>query len=161
MEQLTSTEIYRIYLEATNNDHRYLRPRRWAEVARVISRHKLNTVLEFGAGVSSLLFDNLNLKVDSYETDADFMDLVSGMCSNNVTFHYWDNKNTPSLKNYDLALVDGALPRNLQLELAIKHADFVAVDDCTGHVKERVLARMSEFERLDNNQTFMTIFKTI
>ena len=152
-------KIYDIYLKLTNNDRRYLRPRRWNTIRTVLESQKLTKILEFGSGVSTLLFDNLDCTVDSYETDEKFLNLVKDNCSEGVKFHFWDNKTAPDLDHYNLALVDGALPRTLQLELAIKHADFVAIDDCVGKYKQAILNRMKDFKRLDNDKTYMTVFK--
>lgn len=157
MEQLATNDIYKIWSKASS-DSRYLRRNRWTEIARVVSRNKVNSVLEFGSGISTVLFDNMGLKVDSFETDKDYMKSIQEMCSDRVSFTWWDNKVAHISKFYDLALVDGSLPRMMQLNYAIKHADIVAIDDFVGAIRTSMLPIVEKFPRLDTGMTFMAIF---
>lgn len=151
---MTNEEIYKLWRSKTS-DLRYLRPSRWNELEKVIVEQDIKSVLEFGSGVSTILFDNLNLKVSSFETAPKYMEFVKSLCSPKVTFKIWDNKTVPTNDFYDLALVDGALPRTHQLETALKRAKFIAIDD----FKDSLLPKLINYKRIDQLSTILAIFK--
>lgn len=158
MARVGSKEIYDIW-KRLSADHRYLRPKRWNEIEKIVLDNKVETVLEFGAGISSLLFSDLGLKVTSFETDEKYLDFVRNLCANEVDFRLWDNETPPELGVYDLALVDGCLPRRLQLRLALKHAGIVAIDDFAGAMAKRMTPMIRGLKRLDSQTTIMAIFE--
>ena len=51
----------------------------------LIRNRKIKNVLEFGSGMSTILFDKLGLNVDSYETDRIFMDVRLPACTPHVS----------------------------------------------------------------------------
>ena len=150
---MTDKEIYSLWL-SKSPDLRYLRPRRWDDIKKVIIEYGIKSVLEFGSGVSTLLFDNMNLRIVSYETDSNYMEFTKSLCSPNVVFKLWDNKSVLIDDFYCLALVDGILPRTYQLEIALKHAKFIAVDD----FKDSPLYEPISYERIDSRSTVLAIF---
>lgn len=154
---MTDKEIYKLWL-ANVDDHRYLRPRRWQTVRKVIEYFKLRSVLEFGAGISTMLFQNLGMRLVSYETDAEYLESISHLL-NGVETHLWDNENLEISEKFDLSLVDGALSRRKQLEIALNSARFVALDDYIGSTERRYRATMAPYERIDNGSTWMAVFK--
>ena len=150
---MTDREIYKLWRSKTS-DLRYFRPKRWDELKKVIIEQGVKSVLEFGSGVSTFLFDNINLKVVSFETDPKYMEFVKSLCSPKVTFKLWDNKSATINDFYDLALVDGVLPRTHQLEIALKHAKFIAIDD----FKDSLLRKLTNYERIDSRSTILAVF---
>jgi len=157
----TDDYIYRMWF-ARFDDRRYFRPRRWAEVKRVIEDNDVRSVLEFGIGVSTLLFINQGMRrIVSYETDKDYIDKVKEYFSPppNVVINHWHNDGANIDGKFGLALVDGALPRHQQLILAKKYAKFIAVDDFVGGEAKRLGSLVEGLERIDSGKTFVAIFK--
>ena len=150
-------EIYKKWL-SKSSDHRYLRPRRWAELEKLINEQDIHTVLEFGSGVSTLLFSAKGLKVTSFETDSRYIGFVSSFNPKDVNFNLWDNSNHINLDHYDLALVDGALPRTHQLELSLAHADFIAIDDFVGRHRNTLESMLTNHSRINDESNFLAIF---
>ena len=103
-------EIYKKWRSLTT-DHRYLRPLRWKEIKKVILENDLKSVLEFGSGVSTMLFSSLNMKVYSFDTNLEYAKFVRSLCPN-VSITLWDNVHLSLNGHFDIALIDGALPRN-------------------------------------------------
>lgn len=155
---MTDEEIYKLWFSKTD-DLRYLRPERWEELKRVILDQKVKSVLEFGSGVSTLLFNNLGLKVLSIETDVKYIKFVSSICPTGPVFRRWNNKSMPIKGFYDLALVDGNLPRGDQLRLALEHAGIVAIDDFEKDIRGRLIPKLTNYERIDRRNTTLAIFK--
>lgn len=81
----------------------------WAFLDRVIQRYEVRSVLEFGSGLSTLLFAMRGLEVVSFEADASWAEHVRRV----VLPHGghvidWDGRSTSSLPaRADLAFVDG------------------------------------------------------
>jgi len=154
--------IYKMWLSKVD-DKRYLRPRRWDEIRRVIEENGVQTILEFGLGVSTLLFANKGMKrIVSYETDKDYIDMVVKYFSppNNVDIRHWNNNGVANIPGkFDLALVDGALPRQPQLILAKRWARFIAIDDFIGAEERRLGPMVEGLERIDSRESFLAIFK--
>lgn len=126
---MNDREIYTLWTSKTS-DLRYLRPRRWNYIKQFILKNNIKSVIEFGSGVSTLLFANLNLDVLSLETDLHYMDFVRSLCSPKVIFKSWNNKYLCLQGSFDLSLVDGILPRAPQIKYAVEFSKFIIVDDC-------------------------------
>ena len=141
-------------------DLRYLRLKRWKVIKKVILNYNLKTVLEFGSGISTILFANLGMQVISFETSPKFMHFVSNLCQE-VPIIHWNNKKLWLSGRFDLALVDGILPRDRQLEISIKHAKFIAVDDYIGELRDELSTTLTNLERIDEGSTPLAIFKGI
>jgi predicted O-methyltransferase YrrM len=153
---MNSKEIYKLWLSKVN-DHRYLRPKRWTEIENAINKHNPKKVLEFGAGVSTLLFSNLGLNLTSLETDKEYTNFVKSICPNKVKFIHWDGSTVPINTKFDLILIDGILPRLPQLLYAISNTNLIAIDDFAGSIKNSFLPYLKEFKRT-NSETFMAIY---
>jgi hypothetical protein len=153
-------EIYDLWKLTFPDDLRYLRPDRWRQLRLLIS-NRLRRVLEFGAGISTILFDSLNLQVTSYETNKSYLEVIKSLCHGDTKIHHWNNLNPlpKPLGTYGLAFVDGAEPRDTQLAYSIKHSIYVAIDDYRGLDKERFEPFMSPYKRLDDESTPLAIFK--
>ena len=126
-----------------------------------VNKYKVRTVIEFGSGISSLLFDNMNMKVVSLETDEKYMNWVAGFCSDNISFYHWDNDKLPKgiPHTYDMALVDGCLPRRPQLDHAKIMTDLICIDDFAGSIRGQFTPVMAEWDRIDKLGTFMAVFR--
>ena len=144
---MNDREIYKFWLSKTK-DPRYLHPDRWVQLKPLISKHKITSVLEFGSGISTLLFAYNGLSVVSYETNESYMEFVRDLCPIGVDFRLWDNKEATITNHFDLSLVDGILPRNIQLTLSIEHSTFIAIDDY----------ELSSYHRIDDKLSKMAIF---
>lgn len=155
---LTDKEIYQLWF-ANTKDLRYLRPRRWNQLKELIQSQRITSILEFGSGISTLLFENLGMKVTSYETDQEFLNFVSKLSTNSTQFIFWDNKNAWPKGKFDLALVDGILPRFHQLRVSLKHAPFIAIDDFQGRNRREFLPLLTNSKRIDDQSTTLAIFK--
>ena len=151
-------KVYKEWLSKFD-DRRYLRPRRWDEIEKVIDKYNVKTALEFGTGVSTALFANKGISVDSYETDARYLASVMFLESHFVSLNLWDNEEELNLDDYDLSLVDGCLPRDHQLKLAIKYSKIIVIDDFVGSLRKRLSPQVEGLERLDSGDTFVAIFK--
>jgi hypothetical protein len=155
---MNSREIYTLWRSKTP-DLRYLRPRRWDQIQQVIDQHSLKSVLEFGSGVSTILFDSLGISVVSYETNAEYIEFVRQLCSPKVTFIHSPNKKVDISSNFDMALIDGILPRAPQLKSAINHARFYFLDDFERSIKANLSPLINGMSRIDNQSTTLAIFE--
>ena len=90
----------------------------------------VQTILEFGAGISTKLFTDIGKTVTSLETKEKWIRVCKMECPD-VEYHLWDNEGFPeaAVREYDLVFVDGALPRDKQMEFAEKLADKVIIHD--------------------------------
>lgn len=159
MEQLVlDSDIYTLWTSKTD-DHRFLHRNKWTELKDTIINYKVKSVLEFGSGVSTLLFENLKLSVTSVETSPDFITFVKSLCKTSVDFRRWDNKTVNLSKHYDLSLVDGILPRAPQLFYAIKHSSIIAVDDFDRSIRGSLGPVLAPLTRIDSRLTNLAIFK--
>lgn len=106
----------------------------WAFMQRVIKKHNIKTVLEFGAGMSTLLLNDLGLKVTTYETMPRWIEKVKA-CNPNADIRLWDGKTEIDLPQFDMAFVDGpsgGINREISTKLAVKHARIIMQDDGFG-----------------------------
>lgn len=150
--------IYKNYLNFFPGN-RHLRHKRWNEVKKVILDYKVETVLEFGCGVSTWLFHNLGLYIVTLETDYNFLEAVTSHCSSRVEPILWDNVYYKSPNTYDLSLIDGILPREPQLSIALECSSILCIDDFAGRIKNSFEPKLSHLERIDSGETIMAIFK--
>ena len=145
---MTDEGIYNLWFSTVSN-LTYFRSRRWKYLKEFILSNNIKSVIEFGSGVSTLLFDSLNLNILSIETNKPYMNLVSNLCSPKVRFKLWDNKSLDIQESFDLSFVDGILPRLEQLKYAIKHSKFVTVDDYIANDEKQLDLLLSNFTRVD------------
>ena len=140
------------------SDHRYLKYPRWAYIKKTIDQFRVKTILEFGCGLSTILFDQLGCKVDSFETDQDYMKSVDSMIhTRNVNFFHWNNQSSDyfkKLEKYHMALVDGALPRTRQLNIAAKYSDIIIIDDI--NINRPI--DLPDWVRIDSITRFIGVF---
>lgn len=110
----------------------------WKFLKAVLEEYKIKTVLEFGAGLSTLLMRSEGADVTTYEVENDVADYVRRK-DPEASIIQWDGitvKAVPNLvrggKKYDLAFVDGPKGgenREHSIAYASEHANFVIVHD--------------------------------
>ena len=85
----------------------------WAFIKKIIEDNDIRKVLEFGSGLSTLLFNNLGLSVLSYETDVEFIKKVQEVDSKcnieqwNGSVEHENIKKLIGWRKLDLVFVDG------------------------------------------------------
>ena len=157
---LTDNEIYKLWLSSVK-DRRYLRRKRWDELKKAILANKVKTVIEFGSGISTILMSNMGLDVLSLETDKRHLLFVKNLCPK-ATFRPWNNDGSlkPS-RTFDLAFIDGILPRIPQLEVAKRCSNIIAIDDFVGKLQNQCLPLLDGYKKINPDGTMLAIFKTI
>lgn len=155
---MTDREIYRYWFSKTGFDIRHLKPGKWEILKAYIIKHNISSVLEFGSGVSTLLFDKLGLNILSIETNYDYMNTVRSLCSFRVSFKFWNNRSVTINTSYDLTLVDGALPRTQQVKKAIKYSKVIVIDDYEGD-SDPLNHLLSKYKCVDDQSTVLAIFE--
>lgn len=116
--------------------------RDWDFIKGVIEKYKVKTVLEFGAGLSTILMSEKVEKIDTYETMSGWINKIKGFCKPSATVKMWDGqtiRQTEPLNKYDLAFVDGPAggqTREFSTKLASEHAKIVIIHDA-GREPER------------------------
>lgn len=102
----------------------------------------------------------MGLDVLSLETDPSYIKFIREF-GLKAAIRHWDNITVPDHRHYDLALVDGILPRTAQLTYSLSHADYVAVDDFIGGNVKRFGPYLDPHIRVDSKTTPIAIFKII
>lgn len=108
-------------------------PMDWPFIKETIEKNQVKTVLEFGAGLSTVLMGEL-AKVTSFETESTWIEKVK-YSSPKADIKKWNGREiTEELGSFDLAFVDG--PANGQnreqaFRIAANHAKIVIVHDAT------------------------------
>jgi len=105
-------------------------------IKSVIEKHKVKNVLEFGAGLSTLLISDL-VKTVTYETDEKWIKETKS--KKDCDIRLWDGKSVDVSDKYDLAFVDGpcgGASREFSTKIASEHADIVIIHDA-GRENER------------------------
>jgi len=125
-------------------------------------RHKRergwDSVLEFGCGLSTILFSHLLLRVVSLETDSEFAKRVEAQCEPTAVIYVWDNKSISLREEFDFAFVDGILPRIPQAHAAMKHARFIFVHDPGGSGRGAI-PHLIHLKEHDSYSPYMRLFE--
>jgi len=153
-------EIYKLWLSKVK-DHRYLRPPRWEELKKVLLKYGVKNVLEFGSGVSTLLMSNLGIRVVSFETDPFYLEFVQGLKPARVIFKLHNNVDINISGRFDLAFIDGTLPRKPQLQASLPLTDLIAIDDFGPKYRREFTELLSGYTRLNPSSPLMAIFKSV
>lgn len=141
---------------------RYLNKICWDKIEEYIKKYKITSALEFGSGLSTILFNNMGLDVVSYETDPVYLRIIKSYNLANVEFRLWDNFTTDIEGHFGISLVDGILPRTNQLYYAQKHSRYIAIDDFNDDNSNMGLAPMLKgYTRLDDQSIRLAIFRKI
>lgn len=106
----------------------------WEFINSAIKEHNVKTVLEFGGGLSTLLFNQPEVgltKVVTYEDKPGWIKKILDINSS-CDIRLWDGKQTLDNDHYDFAFVDGPAndqPRERSTYLASQQADVIVVHD--------------------------------
>jgi hypothetical protein len=108
----------------------------WTYIKGIIDEVKPKTILEFGAGLSSLLMSEIT-HVFCYETNSVVMDFIkTKMNSNQLHLNQWDGQDVKKIGKFGLCFVDGPLGkinggmgREHSIRLASEHSDHVIIHD--------------------------------
>jgi len=112
----------------------------WQFIQQVIDDYSVKSVLEFGAGLSTIILNELKLKVVTFENNKEWMESTKKL-NHKSDIRLWDGKEL-DLKEidtkFDLAFVDGPraygakiFGRQRSIEVASQIADIVIVHDAT------------------------------
>jgi ADP-heptose:LPS heptosyltransferase len=105
----------------------------WAFMKEVIAEHNIKSVLEFGTGLSTILFSNQGLNVVSYDNHRGWLDKMEKMVPRGVDLRLWNGTTIfEKLDKFDLAFVDGPSggpTREFSTKIAAEHADIVIIHD--------------------------------
>jgi len=115
----------------------------WKFIKDAIEKYEVKHVLEFGAGLSSLLMAEHAI-VDSFECSKEQAELITSKENGKVFVIIWDGKDcTLPRSHYDMAFVDGPLGkvcggigRQHSIRIASENADIVIVHDA-GRIDEQ------------------------
>lgn len=80
-------------------------PKDWDLLKSTIEKYGVKNLVEFGAGVSTQLFDSIGVKVRSFETMSEVISETERRTSG-VTFELWDGKAIPKISG-NMAFIDG------------------------------------------------------
>ena len=64
----------------------------WDVLKDIVEKYNVKSVLEFGAGISTVLLQDMNIKVTSIESNADYLAKLDPLLSNAIDVQLWDNK---------------------------------------------------------------------
>ena len=139
---------------------------RWIVVLDVLEKYGVGSVLEFGSGLSTLLFEKLGVSVISLETNADYLRWVKSRSRGDAKFVLWDNENFPlALQPFDMTFVDGDVPRRSQAQTAKQCSSLVCMDDWGRGLRQRGWSTQgcedlfTDWERVDNCSTILAVFE--
>lgn len=104
----------------------------WDFMQATIEKYGIKSVLEFGCGLSTLLFTDKGLDVQSFETQQGWIDRIKEL-NPKANVAVWDGKDSPAMvRRFDFAFVDGpagGVNRELSTKIAAEFADVVIVHD--------------------------------
>jgi hypothetical protein len=117
-----------------------IKPEDWYLFQRIVKEYNVKSVLEFGCGLSTFLWQAMGLRLTTCETNSTFMKRVLDLFNSHFqqsSKAYWINWNNKTFPNtispadwsVDLAFIDGIDPRDKQIEVASLAAKRVIVHD--------------------------------
>ena len=107
-----------------------LTERDWEFISQTIDDNKVESVLEFGAGLSTLLFNDKLKNVVTYEDKQGWIDKLNKLKKCNIQL--WDGESISTDEQFDLAFVDGPagdISREQSTKIASERAKIVIVHD--------------------------------
>jgi hypothetical protein len=105
--------------------------RDWEFIKDTIKENNIKTVLEFGAGLSTLMFKDLGIKVVTYETIPGWIEKIkklNPLCD----VRLWDGKQLELTETFDFAFVDGPSgggQREISTKIASELATTIIIHD--------------------------------
>ena len=125
----------------------------WDLISDIIAEYNVKSILEFGSGLSTLLFNEKNMKVISYEDKQPYIDEIK-LKNNKCDVRLWDRKSIDTDEHFDLAFVDGPLGginREHSIRIASELAKIVIIHDA-GRKEEQMWQQkymVDKFEMFD------------
>jgi ADP-heptose:LPS heptosyltransferase len=119
-----------------------LTDRDWVFIKATMEKYKVKTVLEFGAGLSTLMISRVAEKVVSFETTPGWIKKITNLADpSKVEINQWDGITIGGFcgPNFDMAFVDGpsgGQSREFSTKIASMLANVVVIHDA-GRVPER------------------------
>ena len=107
-----------------------LTERDWEFICATIDKYKVGSVLEFGAGLSTLLFNDKLKNVVTYEDKQGWIDKLQKIKKCNIQL--WNGKDFSNDEEFDMAFVDGPagdIGREISTKIASEKAKIVIVHD--------------------------------
>lgn len=105
----------------------------WAFILNTMKQYNVKRVLEFGAGLSTILLNGAGKEIVTYETSQGWIDKVK-KGHQNFNCQLWDGKTLNDTSKYDFAFVDGpagGANREIATKVASQLADIVIVHDAS------------------------------
>jgi ADP-heptose:LPS heptosyltransferase len=123
----------------------------WTFIKRTLSAYKVKEILEFGAGLSSLLFETLPeiTKIYTFETHEGWIKKIRKLSTGKIEVIQWDGKDIPNdvcggtcqyPNHFTFSFVDGpsgGASREWSTKYASEHSDIIVVHDA-GRDNERM-----------------------
>ncbi len=111
----------------------------WEVMLGTAKKYNVKTILEFGAGLSTLLFIDEGFQVTTYETSQGWINKLKAIKSS-ADIRLWDGKTFPDpMKKFDMSFVDGpsgGATREFSTKVASESASVVIIHDA-GREHER------------------------
>jgi hypothetical protein len=115
--------------------------RDWDFLKKVAEKYEVKTLLEFGAGLSTLLFSDIVESSITYETHDGWIKKIKEMSADNSEIRKWDGlKVEEELPQFDMCFVDGPAgggTREFSTKIASEHAKIIVVHDA-GRAPEKM-----------------------
>lgn len=109
----------------------------WLFLKKIIDDYNVKSIVEFGAGLSTLIFNEMGFKVTTYENSPEWIEQVKKM-NPKCDIRLWDGVTCDVEGTYDLVFVDGPraygkhiLGRQHSIEKASKIGNIVVLHDAT------------------------------
>lgn len=105
----------------------------WNFIEKAIDQYNVKTVIEFGSGLSTLLFMKKGLKVISFETSKQWIETVKKI-NPECDIREWDGKSPIDFKGekFDMAFIDGPTGgnnREFSTKTSTENANIVVIHD--------------------------------
>lgn len=103
----------------------------WKFIRDTIKENNIKTILEFGAGLSTLLLNELGIKVITYETHNGWVDKIKSL-NDKCDVRLWDGNSIDNIEKFDFAFIDGpagGANREFSTKIASEVANILIVHD--------------------------------
>lgn len=107
----------------------------WKFLKEIMDKYSVKSVLEFGAGLSTIILNELGIKVVTYENDQDWIDATKKL-NNRADIRKWDGQTIDCTDRFDLIFVDGprawghmVFGRQHSIKIASELSDLVFLHD--------------------------------
>jgi len=108
----------------------------WAFIKKTLDDYKIQTILEFGPGLSSFLFVDEGKQVIAFETNPEWIKKLGEKgLDKKINLNQWNGRIIPNegdIKEFDFALVDGppgGKSRDVSIRIASERAKVVIIHD--------------------------------